>query len=285
MDSAAARRDWLEGFRYRVAIRVDHSGTAVDGYQVKVTVPAAQLVAAGKLRADGADVRFTMADGVTALPYWIESGVGTDEMVVWTRIDLSASSPATAWLYYGNTAVASESSLGRTFVAGVIDDPAFDRADNGPWLHVGGVNGSPSPTNEWSATLGGGQATIRIVRKVEPNGAIAGICQSIMLPSGSRYRFVFHLAVAIAEGGSLHALLGGMNGDDVWPRDKASAGASMVVETRPVDPGPTTLCLAGMLVGRLGSAVEGTFSTLHLRREIDGVEPAVFSGAEQVASD
>jgi hypothetical protein len=52
-------------------------GTPLSGYQVHVALGSGFDFT--KVRANGADIRFTASDGVTLLPFWIESWKGEFE--------------------------------------------------------------------------------------------------------------------------------------------------------------------------------------------------------------
>ena len=119
---------WLEGWHYRRPILVK-SGVTLEDYQLRVTIDTKSLVAEGKLRSDCGDLRFTLDDGVTEIPYWVERGCGTRETVVWLRVPkLSAGEVTTLYIYYGNPAASSLSDPGKVFL--FYDD--FD-TDSG-WL-------------------------------------------------------------------------------------------------------------------------------------------------------
>jgi len=66
-------------------------------------------------KADGSDIRFTLDDGLTALPFWLEywsgGGGSAATMRAWVRIpEIGATSGATIRVYYGNPLASSVSS-------------------------------------------------------------------------------------------------------------------------------------------------------------------------------
>jgi len=96
---------WLSGWAYRRPVRIDNSQNPnnLTYYQVLVTVDTAFLIAQGKMRSDCGDIRFTDSDGVTLLPYWIESGINTSTTKIWVKVpSIPASSFYTIYMYYGN---------------------------------------------------------------------------------------------------------------------------------------------------------------------------------------
>lgn len=104
--SAYAQNTCLQDWRYSrpVSIRNFTFGLLND-WQVKVTINTQALIGAGKMNADGSDIRFTADDCCTQLPYWIQSGINTPTTVIWTRVPQLASLDTT-WItmYYGNSA-------------------------------------------------------------------------------------------------------------------------------------------------------------------------------------
>ncbi|MBI4424357.1 MAG: DUF2341 domain-containing protein, partial [Elusimicrobia bacterium] len=112
----AAGPGWYDAaWQYRRTLTINSSNaSALTDYQVLLTLDTASLVAAGRLKADLSDVRFTGDDGVTPRSYWIESATK-----VWVKVpSIPASGSVTLYLYYGNSAAASASSVTDTFVFG-----------------------------------------------------------------------------------------------------------------------------------------------------------------------
>lgn len=66
---------WVTDYQIRIKV---HYGSGVDSGE--------DVYLNGKCRSDFADLRFTDSDGVTELPYWIESKVDGDYAIVWVRI-------------------------------------------------------------------------------------------------------------------------------------------------------------------------------------------------------
>jgi gliding motility-associated-like protein len=96
----------LDNWRYTRAISIRNSGFGLlNDWQVRVSVNTQALIAAGKMNADGSDIRFTSGDCCTQLPYWIQSGLNTPTTFIWTRVPQLASFDTT-WIqmYYGNPA-------------------------------------------------------------------------------------------------------------------------------------------------------------------------------------
>lgn len=99
---------------YRQEIVLDNTGcsqTHTD-FQVPLTIDTLSLVNDGKMNADGSDIRFLDEDGVTTIPYWIQSGINTPNTLIWVKAPLiPANGTRTISLYYGNPALGPASSM------------------------------------------------------------------------------------------------------------------------------------------------------------------------------
>jgi hypothetical protein len=109
---------WLTGWSYRRPVTITNTqANDLTDYQVLVTVDTASLIAAGKMKDDGSDIRFTDSDGVTLLPYWVEGPINASNTKVWVKVpQIPANGTKTIYLYYGNPNAQSESSIVNTFI-------------------------------------------------------------------------------------------------------------------------------------------------------------------------
>lgn len=114
---------WLSGWQYRKAVPIAGGSEAAANYPVPVTVHyGAGADSAGHVYlnshglVDFTDLRFTAADGITALPYWVESKTDSDQALVWVRVDAIPTAGASIFVYYGNAAAASASDGAATFL-------------------------------------------------------------------------------------------------------------------------------------------------------------------------
>ena len=103
--------DWL----FRIQVVIPNTGTTeLTDIQVKVNLDAANFNFV-KAKSDGSDIRITGSDGVTMLPFWIESFTPASASI-WVKVP---SIPPTAgtllYLYYGNQAASSASNGVMTF--------------------------------------------------------------------------------------------------------------------------------------------------------------------------
>jgi hypothetical protein len=146
------RAQCLQGFSYIAPISiVNSSATALSNFQVKLSINTADLITAGKMNADGSDMRFIDGtDCCAPINYFIESGLNSTSTVVWVKVpDLPANSSKTISIVYGNPTASSLSTADGVFE---INDQ-FDGTDLDPskWT----VNGLGSGT----VTVGGGVLT------------------------------------------------------------------------------------------------------------------------------
>ncbi len=143
---------WLSGWNYRRAFVLNNpNNTDLVDFQVDISLQTDTLIASSKLQAGCADLRFTTKDGVTLIPYWIESGCNSANTRIWLRIPfLPANGQDTFFVYYGNGSAVSASDPDSVFV--IFDDFSGNALDNTKWE----VRGNPS-----SLTVQNGVLTIQ----------------------------------------------------------------------------------------------------------------------------
>ncbi|RPI54594.1 MAG: DUF2341 domain-containing protein, partial [Chloroflexi bacterium] len=98
-----SQADWYDaGWAYRRLVTVSAACGEVTDYQVQVRLDSTFNFA--NAQPDGGDVRFTAADGVTVLPFWIETWDASGQTaILWVKVPtLPASGSTTLYLYYGN---------------------------------------------------------------------------------------------------------------------------------------------------------------------------------------
>ncbi len=127
---------WLGSWTKRKPVTISRASGAVVNYQMKVLVgessgAVGEFVDCEALcKTDFSDLRFTAADGVTVLDYWIETVSGTSPnqlATVWVEFDAIGTSATTFYMYYGNSGAAAVSSGVDTFIS--FDD--FERGVDG----------------------------------------------------------------------------------------------------------------------------------------------------------
>lgn len=138
-------------WQYRAPITItEQSGSDLSCYQVRLTIDTASLIAAGKLKSDCSDLRFTDANG-KMLVHWLDtenSQCNSANTVVWVKVpSLLASSDAVLYMYYGNAVASSVSDGSAVFLFfddfndGVYDDKWEIGSDNlatesGGYIHL-----------------------------------------------------------------------------------------------------------------------------------------------------
>ncbi|MFM2376812.1 MAG: hypothetical protein RLZZ165_1909 [Bacteroidota bacterium] len=99
-----AQNPCMQGWQYSRPISIlNHESIQLNDWQVRVTIDTQTLIDQGKMNADGSDIRFTLADCCTEIPYWIQSGLNTPSTELIVRVPQLYSSDTT-WIqmYYGN---------------------------------------------------------------------------------------------------------------------------------------------------------------------------------------
>src|SRR4051794_8423432 len=88
------------------------ASASLAGFQVGVSLTTTNFDFS---QSDGKDLRFTTGDGITPLPYWVESySASARTAVIFVRVpQLAASTSLTLYMYYGNpTAFDASSGIG-----------------------------------------------------------------------------------------------------------------------------------------------------------------------------
>ena len=152
----AQTASWLSSsWQYRSTVSIANAGgTTLTGYQLNVVLGSGFDFT--KAQSNGGDIRFTASDGVTQLPYWIESwNAAGSSASLWVRVPSIPAAGTTVYLYYGNSAATSTSNGNTTF--DFFDD-----------FRSGSVD-----TTKW--TVGGGSWTV--VTDTLPNGLAGPVLQ------------------------------------------------------------------------------------------------------------
>jgi hypothetical protein len=100
-------------WQYKRAVTVTNSGSALNDYQVQVALDAAFDFA--NANADGSDIVFTAADGVSVLPFWTEAWNPGSGAIFWIRMPAISAGSSTIYMYYGNAKARATSSAATTF--------------------------------------------------------------------------------------------------------------------------------------------------------------------------
>jgi hypothetical protein len=146
---APASGNWFSpSWQYRSAITVTNSNSAsLSNFQVKIQLGSNFDFT--KAAANGADIRFTASDGLTAIPFWIESWNSTSA-VLWVNVPSIPTSGTTVYMYYGNPSATSASNGPATFI--FFDDFSGGTIDSSKWVSSGGTWSVVSDSNENGVT-------------------------------------------------------------------------------------------------------------------------------------
>ena len=148
---------WNSNWQYRRNITVNNtqnSNTLTD-YQILVTVDTQSLISDGKMQSDCDDIRIIDSDDTTELPFWIQNGTCNSlDTKIWVKLNISASSTKTIFLYYGNSSVSSVSN--GTNTAEFFDEFGGTSLDSSKWYTY---TGTPTVSNSILELSGG---TIKI---------------------------------------------------------------------------------------------------------------------------
>ncbi|HHT9136481.1 MAG TPA: DUF2341 domain-containing protein [Candidatus Wunengus sp. YC60] len=131
---------WLTGYDYRKSVTLSRASGAVSNYQMKLLLGESSgaigenVDCGGKCLSTFNDLRFTKADGITLLDYWIESISGTTPnqlATVWIEFDSIGTSDTTFYMYYGSSGASAVSNGANTFL--FFDDFDDNSLDTDKW--------------------------------------------------------------------------------------------------------------------------------------------------------
>ena len=126
----------LTDWSYRVPVVIDNSsGSLVTDYQISFSLDMSNLIASGKMKSDGADIRLTDKSG-TILAHWIEeTTTNTSNATVWVKLNNQAAVQDTVYLFYGNASATTTSNGEATF--SFFDDFQNGSIDAAKWISCG----------------------------------------------------------------------------------------------------------------------------------------------------
>jgi len=102
------------GWAYRRSITVSNpTGSTLNDFQIHVMLDSTFSFA--NAQNGGGDIRFTLGDGTTQVPYWIENWTSGSQASIWVRTPSIPPAGTTLFMYYGNPSAASVSDGNGTF--------------------------------------------------------------------------------------------------------------------------------------------------------------------------
>ncbi|MFY3382555.1 DUF2341 domain-containing protein [Paracidovorax sp. MALMAid1276] len=204
------------GWTYVDEVRVfNETAQEVEGYQLPLELDAATMASLGQLRPDAGDLRFGLdVAGTQTLPYWVQSGLGTQRMLVWVRLPrLAASGVTRFYIYRGNPAAThpDAASIESTFL---VFNAHASPENNTATLQRGGGKVSMAPHSVRGMRFEARQDLLVVaLGKNEPQGTarvvtlwdVPSRTRLMQLPvSGPAGRYGYALAAApvwLAQGG------------------------------------------------------------------------------------
>ena len=131
---------------YTRAVTINNAGSALSNYQTSFTINTAALVAAGKMDANGNDIRVYDTDGSTNLPFWIETGtMNTANTLIWVKIPTLNSGNKAIYLNYGFPGASNFSNGWNTFDYYVENNGGYYVPSSFNFVVEGQISGA----NDW----------------------------------------------------------------------------------------------------------------------------------------
>ena len=124
---------------YGIPVTINNPGETLTQFQVNISVDTATLIAQEKLKGNCDDIRILDNDGITDIPYWIESGCNSAETHIWVKVPfLNAYTDTTIYFSYGDQNAGSLSNA----------ESVFDFYD--------GFSGNALDTTKWTLIVNDG---------------------------------------------------------------------------------------------------------------------------------
>lgn len=151
-----AQSSCFQGWQYSTPITIQNPNAQIlDSIEVQLSINTSALISAGKMQANGDDIRFSLSDDCcTEIPYYIESGINTANTIIWIRIpQLPSNNSYGIFMLYGNSNASSNSnpeavfSVYEGFNSNVVNN--FSQAQCNTTLNVTFNNGIG--TLNWSS--------------------------------------------------------------------------------------------------------------------------------------
>ncbi|MCG9911991.1 MAG: DUF2341 domain-containing protein [Flavobacteriales bacterium] len=104
----------------------EQASVNLTNYQVDLTINTEALILAGKMNADGSDIRFySDACLTTQIPFWVESGINTTSTMIWVNVpSIPANAVTSIYMGYGDPLAVSSSDFAATFPSATISGGA-----------------------------------------------------------------------------------------------------------------------------------------------------------------
>ena len=213
--SSAPATWWNSNWDRKLPVFVfNYSTRALSGYPALITFSSTQirgLYQAGKLKADGSDLRFLTADDSTVLPYWIES-ISTFTAIptrIWVRVPSipAASAPGSPGYVYIFMYSANPAATPVSNIRGVFDFADDFESGLSSWTII--MNGAAGtavaadaggPMDEGNNTSSKTASNVLRLTNNTANVAAVAIPNGVSLPLGGSWKAMFKYKVTNNNG-------------------------------------------------------------------------------------
>ncbi len=133
----------LDSQEYRLPVLISNaSGADLTDFQVSLNINTQELISQGNMRSDGGDIRFYDTDGISPLPYWIESGINSVATKIWIKLPLIPVGGTTVYFNYGNLSLESQSNINDVFIREISNARAIFSMDEASGTAVNDMSGN-----------------------------------------------------------------------------------------------------------------------------------------------
>lgn len=278
------------GWAYRVPIEIENTaGATLARYQVEIPLDLRSAIAAGKLAASAADLRFAVDDDTPPLAFAASGDLARAAGRAWVAVPELAGGTTRIYAYYGNPDAPAWDGPS-PFVPDIVFNPSFETT--GGWTQDV-TNGAFELSSTWASDGDSSLAVDGYRAAASKEEQVLGVSQIASFPPGSDYALVFDLDVIAASNGGIG---GDSNGGffvsagnglvEVWTLDGAAGnitGEYRDVKTAPFGPGSLGISFGVTLnPGHFPSYAKGFFDHIRVVQHVTP-EPAVHVGSEQDA--
>jgi hypothetical protein len=281
------------GWRFRRPVDIDNrSGRKLIDWQVAIVLDTISPILAARMHPFLHDLRPTLADGVTELPYWIEKDVATTATTIWTKLPFLVVGTTRILLHHGNPwAEARGGSPHEIFLDDIV---GHDFDEPGGWT----VSPPRPEPSRWAATWPTASGWVRSGQGVlfvdlEQDSPIAtsivlALQRDVTFPPGSEYRMRFDVRVLAASTSDWTPVArwlvspGQARFNEHWIFEQRAANATgihLAQETAEIEPGTRRLAFTVSLP-LAGGYFKAELDHLRVRRYVSP-EPVVTVGPEQ----
>jgi len=227
--------NWLNGWNHRRPVTITNTlAQTLENFQVRIELNSAYAEVFENTNPDGSDIRFTLSDGVTKIPYWIEEWDSVSQnAIIWVKVpQIPANGETTIYMYYGNPTATSESNGDEVF------ELFEDFEDNAPTWTInndyGLGNGLWHITNVTEASYKGNSLYFGNDSTLNYDGA--GVAREgvvdtpqLTLTSGYNYELMFYTKWGV-QPWKRDILTVEINGEEIWEKPPPAASENWYLE-------------------------------------------------------